>query len=203
MTTRGSQKPGLAALFASASLARLLGVFMREPQRRFYQRELERLTGTPLRQLQRDLSRLEKSGLVSKTPSGNRSYYQAVDAHPAFGDLRRVLVKTVGLGDALRAAIEPLGASVAAAFIFGSFAAGDDSAESDVDLLVIGAVSRRVLATALADVSRDLGRELNPVIFSPREFSRRLRSGDHFVTATLAEPRIWIIGDEQTVAALA
>lgn len=203
MATHGSQKLGISALFASASLARLLGVFMREPQRRFYQRELQRLTGTPLRQLQRDLSRLEQSGLVSKTPSGNRSYYQAVEAHPAFSDLRRVLVKTVGLGDAVRAAIEPLGDSIAAAFIYGSFAVGDDSAESDVDLLVIGDVSRRTLAGALAGVARDLEREVNPVILSPRELSRRLGSGEHFVTATLAGPRIWIIGDEQTLAALA
>lgn len=203
MTTNSSHSQyGISALFASGSLARLLGVFMLEPQRRFYQRELERHLGVQLRQLQRDLVRLEQAGLVAKTPSGNRRYYQAVEAHPAFADLRRVMVKTVGLADVVRAAIEPLRGAIAAAFIYGSFAAGDDTAQSDVDLLVVGTVSRRELSRVLAPVASQLDRELNPVIFSPDELSQRRGDSDHFVTATLAGPRIWIIGDEQALAAL-
>lgn len=111
MTTKGSQSnDGFSALFASRSLGRLLAAFMLEPQRRFYQRELERLTGAPLRQVQRDLGRLERSGLVTKTPSGNRSYYQAVDTHPAFNDLRRALLWAAvdePPEDGLRASVGP------------------------------------------------------------------------------------------------
>ena len=206
MTTNSSQPEnaqGLAALFASASLARLLSLFMLEPEQRFYQRELERLTGTALRQLQRDLGRLEQSGLVVKSPSGNRIYYQAAASHPAFADLRRAFVKTVAFADVLRAAIAMVSAQVAIAFVYGSFAAGDDTPDSDVDLLVVGDVSRRTLARALAPASADLGREVNPVIFTRDEFAQRRNARDHFVTATLAAPRIWIVGDEQSLTALA
>jgi predicted nucleotidyltransferase len=206
MTTNGSQSEnaqGLAALFASASLARLLGLFMLEPDQRFYQRELERLTGTTLRQLQRDLGRLEQSGLVVKSPSGNRTYYQAAASHPAFADLRRAFVKTVAFADVLCAAVATVAPQVAIAFVYGSFAAGDDTPDSDVDLLVIGDVSRRALARALAPASADLGREINPVIFTRDEFAQRRSARDHFVTAALAVPRIWIVGDEQSLSALA
>ena len=204
MTTYRSQRAsGISALFASGSLARLLGVFVLEPQRRFYQRELERLLGVPLRQLQRDLERLERAGLITETPSGNRRYYQAVVSHPAFADVRAMMIKTVGLGDVVRAAIAPLGGAIAAAFVFGSFAAGDDTTASDVDLFVVGTVSRRELAGALAPVGTELGREINPVVFSPGEFARRRQGTDPFVESVLAGPHIWILGDEQTLAALA
>ena len=205
MTTDGSQHQdsrGLAALFASASLARLLSVFLLEPDRRFYQRELERLTGTTLRQLQRDLGRLEQSGLVVKTPSGNRAYYRAAESHPAFEDLRRAFVKTVALADVVGVALTPVVPLLAIAFIYGSFASGDDTAESDVDLFVVGDVSRRALAAALAPAAADLGREINPVIFTASEFAERRRSRDHFVSTALTGPRIWVVGDDETLAAL-
>lgn len=95
-------------MFASRSLERLLTVLMLEPKRPFYQRELERLVGVRLRQLQRDLVRLEQSGLVCKTASGNRSYYMAVATHPAFSGLRGVLVGASAEGHAdLSPAPEP------------------------------------------------------------------------------------------------
>jgi len=201
MTTDSSQQ-GLFALFASRTLADLLRVLLLYPEHEFYQRQLQRLTGAHLRQLQRDLARLEQSGLVVKHASGNRSYYRAERSHPAFADLRQVIVKTVGLGDTLRSALSGLADGIVAAFIFGSFARGDDTAASDVDLLVIGTAPRRELAGALASPAGHLGREVNLALYTPAEFSTRLRAANHFITAVLAEPRIWLIGDEQALTAL-
>jgi predicted nucleotidyltransferase len=201
MTTKSSQK-GIGALFASAAIGPLLRSFVLQPQREFYQRELQRLTGAHLRQLQRDLGRLVESGFVQGRVHGNRVYYRAVVAHPAFPALRSLVLTTVGAGDGLREALAGLGAAVEAAFVYGSFARGDESAESDVDLLVVGSVTRRALASALAPAGRELGRELNPVILSAEEFAARRQSGDHFLEAVLAEPRIWLVGDDGTLAAL-
>ena len=202
MTTSNSQN-GISALFASATLGNLLYLFMLEPEREYYQRELQRLSGAHLRQVQRDLERLQQSGLVVCRTHGNRTYYRAVPAHPAFGDLRAVVMKTWGVGNELSAALAGLGAAVTLAFVYGSFARGDDVADSDVDVLVVGSATRRAVAAALADASRALGRELNPVIIAPADFSRRRREGDHFVTSVLAGPRIWLVGDDASLAALA
>ncbi len=193
---------GTTALFASATVGLLLRVFVLQPSREFYQRELQRLTGAHLRQLQRDLTRLEQSGFVERRDHGNRVYYRAVTAHPAFPELRALVVKTFGLGDVLREALSGLGDVVESAFIYGSFARGDDAHDSDVDLLVVGSVPRRALARALAPCADTLGRELNPVILSRAELVARRRDGDHFVSTVLAGPRIWLIGDDDTLAAL-
>lgn len=201
MTTNRSQR-GVGALFASSTIGPLLRVFVRQPQQEFYQRELQRLTGAHLRQLQRDLGRLVESGFVRSRAHGNRVYYRAEGAHPAFPALRNLILSTTGLGDTLREAFLALGAEVTIAFVYGSFARGDESADSDVDLLVVGSVSRRVLASALVPAGRDLGRELNPVILSAEEFATRRRRDDHFLQAVLAEPRIWLVGDDAALAAL-
>ena len=202
MTTNNSQN-GITALFASATLGELLRVFMLEPEREFYQRELQRLTGAHLRQVQRDLERLLQSGLVARRVHGNRTYYRAVPAHPAFVDLRAAVMKTMGLGDELRDALADLGDAVTLAFIYGSFARGDDVVGSDVDVLIVGSAARREVATALAGAARPSGRELNPFIVALADFTARRRDGDHFITSVLSDPRIWLIGDETSLAALA
>jgi predicted nucleotidyltransferase len=200
MTAKSSQN-GLEALFASATLGKLLCLFMLDPEREFYQRELQRLTGAHLRQLQRDLSRLEASGLMESRVHGNRTYYRGVPGHPAFGDLRAAVLKTIGLGDRLREALEGLGDAVALAFIFGSVARGEDVAGSDVDLLVVGSATRRAVAAALAPAGIEVGRELNPFILSAEEFAAKRREGDHFLASVLADGRIWVVGDEAELAA--
>jgi predicted nucleotidyltransferase len=202
MTTNDSQH-GISALFASATLGELLYRFMLEPEREYYQRELQRLNGAHLRQLQRDLERLQRSGLVVSRTDGNRRYYRAVPAHPAFADLRAAVTKTMGLGVELGAALAGLGGAVSLAFVYGSFARGDDVAESDVDVLIVGSATRRDVAAALAHTACSLGRELNPVILAPADLTWRWREGDHFVTSVLAGPRTWLIGDDASLAALA
>ena len=200
MTTHNSQS-GISALFASATLGDLLRLFMLEPEREYYQRELQRLTGAHLRQLQRDLERLQRSGLVVRRVHGNRTYYRVVPAHPAFADLRAAIMKTEGLGDELRGALAGLGAVLA--FVYGSLARGDDVVGSDVDVLIVGSASRREVATALADAARSSRRELNPFIVTPADFTARWRDGDHFIASVLSGSRTWLIGDEPSLAALA
>jgi predicted nucleotidyltransferase len=201
MTTKSSQK-GIEVLFASGSIARLLVAFTAEPNRGFYQRELQRITGAHLRQLQRDLVRLERSGFVERRAHGNRVYYQAVAGHPAFPELRGLMAKTLGVGESLRIALLPLGERIELAFVFGSVARGDDVAGSDVDLFVVGSVGRKELSVALASAAVSLGRELNPVIVPRDEFAARVRDRDHFVTSVLDGPRMWLVGDDDALAAL-
>lgn len=107
-TTKEFGSSGWERLFASPTLARLLTTFLIHPDTTFYQRELIRAAGTGLYTVQRVLARLEGAGLAVKAPRGNRVYYRANRDHPAFQDLKRAILKTFGLGDALRAALAPL-----------------------------------------------------------------------------------------------
>jgi len=193
---------GLGQLLASDTLAVLLKLFMLNPENSYYQRELADAVDVGLYAVQRELARLERTGLVSKTRRGNRVYYRADRTHPAFEDLKRAVLKTMGLGDALRAALAPLGDRVRVAFVYGSCATGRETAESDIDLLLVGELPPPEAATVMGPLSRELGREFNPTIYGVEEFKRKAADGHHFVTEVLKGPKVFLIGSEDELAEL-
>jgi predicted nucleotidyltransferase len=172
------------------------------PETAFYQSELAEKTGNTLLQVQRALRRIEAAGLVSRTRRGNRVYYAAERQHPVFEDLKRIALKTVGLGDALREALKPFQDKVRLAFIFGSFATGTEVAVSDVDLLLVGDLTSRQAARALGPLGRELSREFNPVIFPAREFRQKAKRGNRFIRELVAGPKIWLMGTTDDLAEL-
>ena len=66
------------------------------------------------------LARLEAAGLVTVTHIGKQKHYQANALSPVFAELRALVLKTSGLADVLRAALEPLVPRIRAAFVYGS-----------------------------------------------------------------------------------
>lgn len=202
MSLLGKTPPthSLANLFASKTVLDVLAVLLLNPGRDLYQRELVDKAACTVLQAQRALRRIEGAGLLTKQRRGNRVYYTANRQHPAFEDLRRVMLKTVGLGDALREALQPVRERIAIAFIFGSVAAGSESPSSDIDLLLIGDLSSRQTAKILGPVGRDMGRELNTVLYPPSEFRQKARRGNRFVLEVLSGPKIWLMGSEDDLA---
>lgn len=201
MTNLVGQSP-FSRLFSSDTLVALLKIFLLRPEEAFYQRELADATRARLYLVQRELARLERAGLVLKMPSGNRVYYRANRSHPALEDLKRAFLKTVALGDALRVALAPVADQVRVAFIYGSYASGQETAGSDIDLLLVGNLSAREAAAVLGPSGRELGREFNPTIYPPEEFRNKARAGHHFVKEVLKNPKVFLIGDDDALARL-
>ena len=195
-TTKNLGDEGWVGLFASPTMARLLTLFLTHAEQDYYQKELARMTGAGLYTVQRELARLERTGLVIRMPRGNRVYYRANRKHPVFEDLKRVILKTVGLGDALRAALAALTDRVRVAFIYGSFARGEETAESDIDVLLVGDLSLREASAVLGPVGRKLGREFNPAVYPPEEFQAKAAKGHRFITEVLKGEKIYLVGDE-------
>jgi predicted nucleotidyltransferase len=193
----------LGALFGSQGLEEVMALLVLNEEQEYYQREIASRTDLRLLQVQHALRRIEKAGFAVSRRRGNRIYYKANVDHPAFGELRSLLVKTVGVGARLKAALEPLESRITLAFVFGSFATNTQIASSDVDLAVIGEVGLRELSPLLTAVERELGREVNAVVFMPDEFRHRSSTGEHFVDTLLKEPKIWLIGDEDELRSLA
>lgn len=184
------------ALFSSPSMVALLEVFFLHPEEEFYQRQLEGLTGKPLLSIQRELRRLERAGLVESERRGNRLYYRARGKDPAFRDLRAFFLRTIALGHKVARTLQPYGEKIRFAFIYGSYASGEDRRESDLDLLIVGDVGLREISGALSDLSRDLGREINPLLLTMSELRGKSRKKDAFLARVAEGPRIWILGDE-------
>lgn len=192
----------VTAIFATPTLAALLAVFARDPSRTYIQKELVEETGGSLYLVQRELKRLERAGLVAREDRGRQVEYSVNVQHPAFPGLRDALVATLGVGDRLREALADLDC-VRLAFIFGSVAAGEDTSESDLDVFVVGDLGLRDVSTRLVPVMRDIGREPNIVVMSVDEVRSRVESADHFLSAVLAGPRVWLVGDDAELEALA
>lgn len=184
------------ALFSSPSMVALLELFFLHPEEEFYQRQLESLTGKPLLSIQRELKRLERAGLVESERRGNHSYYRARGKDPAFKDLRAFFMKTVALGHKVAQALQPYKEKIRFAFIYGSYASGEDRRASDLDLLIVGDVGLKEISGTLSDLSRELGKEINPLLLTMSELRGKARKKDAFLARVAEAPRIWILGDE-------
>ena len=193
---------GLAdALFAKVQ-QRVLGVLFGHPRRSFYANEIIALARSGTGAVQRELRRLEASGLVTVTRVGNQKHYQANAGSPVFEELRAIVLKTVGLADVLHAALAPVSKDIRAAFVYGSIAKGQDTAASDIDLMVISdRVTDADLFGALEEATAQLGRKVAPTIYSSKELAKRVKQENAFVTRVLAQPKLWLIGDERVLAA--
>lgn len=181
---------------------RVLAVLLLKPDASFHLRELARLTGTHAGTLGRELDKLTEAGLLLREQHGNQVHYRANTGSLLFDDLASMFRKTHGVVPALREALEPLVDRIALAWVFGSTARGGETDRSDIDLLVLGDVGFADLVKAVHPVQADLRREVNPVLYSPGEFVRRLQAGEAFAQELLEKPKLFVMGGRDDVEKL-
>lgn len=198
-----TDSPILKTLFSSSARIQLLRALLLDPGEGLYLRKLEAKTGFAPRTIQLELNRLTRAGILNRTDSGNRAYYRINEGCPIIPELRSIFVKTVGVADVLRRALEPDRDRILAAFIYGSFASGEISPDSDVDVMLIGDIAFGEVVTRFRDPQAELGREVNPSVFDPEEFKRRIASRDHFTTAVMQGPKIFLLGGDDELRRLA
>jgi predicted nucleotidyltransferase len=187
------------ALFTKTQ-QRVLAVLFGQSDRSFYANEIIALAASGSGAVQRELARLEAAALVTVLRVGNQKHYQANRAAPIFAELRSIVLKTSGMTDVLRAALQPLWSSIEIAFVYGSIAKGTEHAGSDVDLMVIGALpSNAQLLEALLPAQAQLGRAVNPTLYTPEEFAQRVRDGRSFIMRVLEQPKVFVKGAEHDI----
>lgn len=184
------------ALFSKVQ-QRVLGLLLLNPERSFYTNEIVRLAHIGVGAVQRELAKLEAAGLALTHLVGNQKRYQANRNMPIFHELRAIFIKTCGLADVLRQALSDLGDRIELAFIYGSLAKGSDTAGSDVDLMLIGNnLAYADVFEALSQCEAQLGRAVNPTIYTSAELQARLHDGNGFITAVMQHAKIFLIGSE-------
>jgi predicted nucleotidyltransferase len=182
---------------------KVLGLLFGPSDQELHLREIARRTGLAPATVHREVASLARAGILERRRSGRQVYYRANPTCPLFPELRRLILKTVGLADVLREALEPLRDRIRCAFIFGSAARGDLLNDSDVDLMVIGEVTLRELVAPLRSAEADLSRPVNPVTMRPHEFVDRLAQEQPFLLNVLRDPKMHLIGDEDELGAMA
>jgi predicted nucleotidyltransferase len=173
----------------------ILAATLVQPEKAWYASELARRMGVPSSSLQRELQHLTQAGILRTYRQGRMAYYQANTSSPLFPDLRSLMLKTAGLVDVLADAIKPLVPKMRAAFVYGSIASGEERAESDIDLMVIGALPPADLALPLRRAGELLGREIHPAVYTPVEFANKKANKDQFLTRVLNKPKLFVVGN--------
>lgn len=183
----------LAEIFTSNTRSEVLRLLFDGQENAFYLRELERVSGINVGSFQKEIAHLSELDLIKSRKDGNRIYYTANTNHPLYPDFVSIVEKTVGITAKLKDRLtDP---RIDCAFIFGSYATGKTNAESDIDLVVIGELGMRALTKLLSGLQEEIGREINPHIYTPDEFKKRINNKDHFVTSILNEKHKVILGD--------
>lgn len=190
----------LALLFHSEVRAEMLRLLLGLRRREMYRAEIIGQTRFAQRSVEEELEKLVRLELVTTRKDGNRRYYVANQAHPLHPELHAIVLKTVGLRDVLADVLPARRIEVA--FVFGSVAAGGERAESDLDLMIVGDVAHRTVASGLRSAGERIGREINPHFYPVEEFRRRLARGDHFLGDVMAKPKLFIVGGEHELGEL-
>ena len=179
---------------------RVLGLLLLRPDESLHGREIARRIGLPAGTLTRELKRLAEVGLLKQEKRGNQVLYSANRASPIFSELAGILRKTSGLADVVAEALAPLAEQIDTAFIFGSVARAAETMGSDIDVLIVGSADFGAVIDALHPAQEQLAREINPKVFSVREWKKNLKKKNSFVTDIMINPKIFLIGEESDFA---
>lgn len=181
-------------LIGSRARTGLLSLFTSNPEKRFYVRELARRTSNNVNSVRRELANLERLGLLRSEAEANLLYYRINQKAPIYAELRGLFLKTEGVAGALRGALAQFD-KVECSFIYGSFAKGEERADSDVDLMIIGRADERKLVKAVRAVEEQLSRNIDYTLISPQEFKSRLKDKDAFIANVAREKKIVLAGE--------
>lgn len=192
----------LNSLF-SKSKQKILALLYLHPDRQFYLREIMRHSGVSQGTLHRELKPLARDGIVRSENRGNQVFYSANSDSPIYQELRNIVFKTFGVVGQLQDALSSLKKKIKIAFIYGSFAKGEETGASDIDLMVIGNTTLKEIVSTLAEPQNALGREINPTIYPTKEFRNKVVHGHHFVSTVLEDEKVFLIGGQRELDRLA
>jgi predicted nucleotidyltransferase len=173
----------------------LLTLFFTNPSKRYYLRELERILGYSAGNIRRELLKFSNDNLFSTQKTGNLLYYFLNETHPLFSEIKSIVSKTVGIEGRLKKALTAI-KQIDIAFIYGSFASGNENNKSDIDLMVIGNPDISLLNEKIAALEDILQREINISVYSTDEYRNRKEEKSGFIMDILSNPKMMLVGTE-------
>lgn len=184
------------ALFTKTQ-QRVLGLLYGNPSRSFYTNEIMRRAQMGRGTVRRELERLVAAGLLVVRQEGNQHHYQANPDNPVYDELLGIVRKTFGIADVIRSVLAPVDEQIDLAFIYGSIAKSEETATSDIDLMVItDSLAYADLMTLLIEAEQSLGRPINPSIYSQSQINDKLKKKSAFISRVMEQPKIWVKGGD-------
>ncbi len=189
----------LAQILSSQVRAEIFRLLFNRDKSSIYLRDLERKSGFSIRTIQNEITHLKDLDLINSEPDGNRIYYSANSDHPLYPEICGLVEKTSGIKENLKQILSSL-TGIQCAFIFGSFAKGEEKSHSDIDIIIIGDIGLRTISPALKSVTEKALREINPHVYSMKSWKQKLNKKDHFIRSVMKEKKVFLIGDENVIS---
>lgn len=183
------------ALFTKTQQS-ILGLLYANSNKRYYTNEILRITSMGTGTITRELQKMVAAELLTSTKDGNQNYYQANKDNPIFNELVGIVRKTFGMAEVIQQACMPMQEDIEYAFIYGSIAKGEDTANSDIDLLIISELTFAEVMNNLAQAEQTLARKINPSIYTKKQIKTKIKQKNSFVTRILDQPKLWVLGTE-------
>ncbi|MEE9446009.1 MAG: nucleotidyltransferase domain-containing protein [Cocleimonas sp.] len=190
---------------------KVMGLLFRKPDTSFYLNEIVRLADMGKGTIKRELEKMTQAGLLTVKRIGNQTHYQANPASPVYDELISISRKTFGLADVIRQALQADGSflaegsfqadgSIQYAFIYGSIAKGEDTAQSDIDLMIIGDdLAYTDMMNILIPIEKELQCPINPSIYTLEDFKKKRDEKNSFIIRVLEQEKINVIGDADAI----
>ncbi len=172
---------------------KIILLFMYNPDKSYYLRQISRLIGVSAGNAQQELKKLKDSGLLTKERKGNLVYFKINKKNPLFNDFKNIVDKTIGLKNILKEELEKV-RGIDFAFLFGSYVKGDFSPDSDIDLYVIGDISEKKLYQLIRKVEEKIYREISYHLATRGEFQKKIR--ESFFHKEILKNFILVIGNQ-------
>jgi len=199
----GTKAKDISAALFPGTKRKILALFFLNPDKEHYFSEVARLTGTRQGVIQRELKSLTEAEILTSEKRGRQKFYAVNRKHPIFHDLRNIIFKTYGVIGKLQEALDLVGGQIKVAFVYGSFARGEEVSGSDLDLFVVGTIRLDELVSALSNVEQAVGREINPTLFSTTEFKKKWSQRNHFLKSVAKSEKEYVVGSEDEFKRLA
>lgn len=188
--------------FRSKARQNLLAYYFTNPTARHHLRDLAQRLNIDPSNLSKEFARLEREGLFRSEVNGRQKYFQLNREYPLFDEVRKIVAKTIGAAPLIAQSLKRI-EGVDEAYLYGSFARNQQDAASDIDVLVIGDPREEALAQAVNRLERQLGREINYTVLTPKEFKARRARKDAFLENVWHNKHVPLVGrNEEATAAL-
>ncbi len=176
------------ALFGSKTRVKLLHLFLNNPNRAFYVREITRKIDEQINSVRRELANMLSIGIIKSETSNNRLYYEINQDYTHFKPLHEIFSDSTGGVASVESKVDandwpkrlkPLG-DVRVLVFSGSLVKGSTS---DVDVLIAGDINKTQAKKFIKEMEEEENRSLNFSIMSYQDFYYRLSIRDKFVVA--------------------
>lgn len=170
----------------------ILEVLFNKPEKAYYLRELGRMIGKEPGVFQRDVGKLTESGLILSSYQANSRFLKLNTGHLLYKELKSIFFKTLGVEGVLKKELKKI-KGIKEAFIYGSFAKGDEGELSDIDLFMIGSINEDVFIDAISRLEKKFDRDISYVLMTEEEFRKKQKDENSFLINVFSKKRIKLI----------